>query len=306
MKLQKHRSRRLWIAGIASLLGATLVCAYLVGRARAAGAPTMQPLTYSGVLTDTAGAPLTGTKNIQVSLWDMAADGTQRCSAGPTATPLNAGAFQIVLPAACATAVHGGGDLWIEVFVDGTSLGRTKIGAVPYAIEADHAVAADQASGNFQVANTLTATNAGVSGTFIRKIARSGGNGPGDDTDNGNLVSRTLTFTKTQAATGVPVSYNDNLRVANGGACRWEIIFNGASCPMPAGGLVYDVYFGGVAGMNHHRPEALFGTCMGLAAGSYNIQIRVGAVASGSGQPIGDCYTGWFAATWQLEAEEVF
>jgi hypothetical protein len=218
---------------------------------------------------------------------------------------LSSGAFQVVLPAACTTAIHANGDLWVEVFVDGTTLGRTKLGAVPYAVEADHAVRADQSAGDFMVPGTLTATNVQVSGSLIRKITRVAGDGPEDQTDNGNLVTRTLTFVKTQAATGVRVAYNDNLRVANSGACRWEILFNGASCAMP-GPLGYDVYFGGVAAMNHHRSESVFGTCFGLAAGSYNIQVRVGTVPAASGQPLGDCDTGWYNSYWAIEAEEVF
>jgi hypothetical protein len=299
------KSRRLVVAGAACAAVLAVVSAYIVGRARAAGVPTMQPLTYSGILTDAAGTPLTGMQNIQLTLFDAATAGNQVCSAGPSGVTLaSGGAFQVVLPAACTSAIHANPDLWIEVFVGGNSLGRTKIGAVPYAVEADHAVNADQSAGNFQVPGMLTATNATVNGTLVRKISRANGLGPNDDTDNGAIMSRTLSFTKTQASTAIRVSYVDNLRVTAQGACRWEIKFNGTSCAMP-GGLVYDIYYGGVAGMNHHRVASFFGTCSGLAAGNYNIQIFVGP-STPSTQPQGDCYTGWYNQYWSLEAEEVF
>jgi hypothetical protein len=305
------KSRRVIVGAMACVFTLAVACAYLLGRARAAGAPTMQPLTYSGVLTDMSGTPLAGTKNIQVTLWDMAAAGNQVCSAGPVAVALTSGVFQVVLPPQCTTAVHANGDLWVEVFVDGTSLGRTKLGAVPYAIEADHAVSADQASAGFQVPGTLSANKVqvagdlSVGGILIRKIARAHGLGPEDATDNGVIATRTLSFTKTQDTTGIRVGYADNLRVATTGACQWEIRFNGTSCAMP-GALIYDLYYGGVTGMNHHRGEAVFGTCFGLPAGNYTIQIYVGPVAAAAGQPLGDCDTGWFNQYWAIEAEEVF
>jgi len=306
------RRRRLIALGMGSLLAVGVGSAYLLGRARAAGAPTMQPLTYSGVLTNTAGVPLTdASKNIQITLWDMATGGTQACSTASTATPLTAGAFQVVLPPACTTAIHGAGDLWVEVFVDGASVGRTKLGATPYAIEADHAVNADQSAAGFQVPGTLTAGNAqvtgnvNVGGTVVRKIARAHGLGPNEEMDNGAIASRVLTFTKTQAATSIRVSYTDNFSVytptGTAGACRWEIQFNGVSCATP-GKLIYDVYVGTT--FNHHRPASLFGTCSGLAAGTYNIQVTA-TTAPGYVLANSDCYTGWNAAYWALEAEEV-
>jgi hypothetical protein len=119
--------------GIGALVG------HSVDRARAAGIPATQAMTYSGVLTNAAGAPLTGSKNIQIQIYDMASGGTVQCTVGPTAIELVNGGFSVVLPDTCTTVVHATPDLWIEVFADGASLGRTKLGAVPFAVEADHA-----------------------------------------------------------------------------------------------------------------------------------------------------------------------
>lgn len=112
---------------------------YWVSRARAAGVPAAQALTYSGVLTDTAGNPLPGPKNILVQFYDAATAGNTLCTVGPASIPLTAGAFQVALPATCAAAVHAGPDIWVDVFVEGASVGRSKLGAVPYALEADTA-----------------------------------------------------------------------------------------------------------------------------------------------------------------------
>jgi hypothetical protein len=139
------RSHRVRTAAVMSLVVLAVAGGYFVGRARAGGIPASNALTYGGTLTDAAGAPLTGSKNIQVVFWDMATGGAQQCSTTSTAIPLVAGAFQVALPDTCVAAIRAKPDLWTEVFVDGGGIGRVKIGAVPYAIEANHAVTADSA-----------------------------------------------------------------------------------------------------------------------------------------------------------------
>jgi hypothetical protein len=145
-------------AGLICVVGLSAVSlAYFAGRARAAGIPATTPMTYSGVLTDMAGTPLTGSKNIQIQFWDAATAGNSTCMVGPASQMLNAGAFQVALPDTCTAAVHGSPDQWVEVFVDGASLGRTKLGAVPYAVEADKAKSAATAA---QATSAATATDA--------------------------------------------------------------------------------------------------------------------------------------------------
>lgn len=132
-----------------------IACAYGVGltlwivtRALAGGAPEAG-LRYTGTLTDAAGEAVSGRRSLQLQVWDRASAGTLRCSVGPSDQTLQAGRVNIELPAECSAAVHDTPDLWVEVSVDGTSLGRTKLGSVPYALEAQHAARAsnaDQAS----------------------------------------------------------------------------------------------------------------------------------------------------------------
>lgn len=128
------------VFGLSLLAVAAIGSAYFLGRARAAGVPTTTPLTYSGTLTDTSGVALTGSKNLQVQFWDMATAGNVVCTTGSAAQMLINGGFSIALPDPCVAVIHSTQDVWAEVLVDGASTGRTKIGAVPYALEADSAV----------------------------------------------------------------------------------------------------------------------------------------------------------------------
>jgi len=132
----KDRKSYRTIALLTLLLVGGASIGYLTGRARASGIPATQALTYAGVLSDAAGTPLTGSKNVQVLLFDAATGGNQLCATTPSPMMLQAGAFQIALPDACTAAVQAGSNVWVDVFVDGASVGRTKLSAVPYAVEA--------------------------------------------------------------------------------------------------------------------------------------------------------------------------
>jgi hypothetical protein len=151
--------RRLLSTGLTLSLLAAFAFGYLV-RARAAGVPATAPLIYSGVLTDMNGTPLTGTKNILLQLYSVATAGTALCNSAPAVVTLVGGAFQVALADNCTAVVHGNPDLWIDVLVDGASIGRAKLGAVPYAIEADHAVSATSAT-TATTAQTATTIAAG-------------------------------------------------------------------------------------------------------------------------------------------------
>ena len=130
----------------ASVLQMGIVLGYLAAGAHAAGIPTSNALTYAGVLSDPSGTPLTGMKRIQVSIFNKATpDGAIQCTVGPEMKTLVAGGFQTDLTT-CTKAINATPDLWVEVFVDDVSLGRTKLGAVPFALEAGHSTAADSAS----------------------------------------------------------------------------------------------------------------------------------------------------------------
>jgi hypothetical protein len=138
-------------------------------RARADGIPAMRPLTYAGTLEE-GGAPVNGSRNIRLTIWDMAAGGgstNMRCvTTTATPTPVTNGRFQIVLDEACAPAVRSTPDLWLEIEVNGATIGgRTKLSAVPFAIEANRANELTPAASNALVP---TGTVVAFAGTPMR------------------------------------------------------------------------------------------------------------------------------------------
>jgi hypothetical protein len=134
---------------IALLVGVAVVAStvtFLAVRARAAGIPDTDVLTYTGYLENPDGSPVTGNKSIGLSVYDAETDGNEVCTLKPSDIEPVAGRFQLALPEKCTASVKANPDLWLEVMVEGALLGRTKLGAVPYAIEAAHATSADVAS----------------------------------------------------------------------------------------------------------------------------------------------------------------
>ncbi|MEO7035635.1 MAG: hypothetical protein ABI548_17050 [Polyangiaceae bacterium] len=119
--------------------------AFLAGRVWAAGVPATGALTYSGLLQDAAGAPLTGSHPIEVQFWSAPSAGTSLCDVKAASATLTNGRFSLPLTDDCVTGIHANSSAYVEVSVDGVPLGRTKLGAVPYALEAGHATSADSA-----------------------------------------------------------------------------------------------------------------------------------------------------------------
>jgi hypothetical protein len=90
-------------------------------KAVAGGIPAPIAMYYAGTLTE-GGQLANGPRSISVNIWP---DATSQ------GTPL---------------AINANNNAYIEVIDGSTSLGRTPIGAVPYAVEADHASNADNAA----------------------------------------------------------------------------------------------------------------------------------------------------------------
>ena len=120
-----------------ALVGA-LALAYYVGVARADGIPTGDALFYSGTLEDN-GVPVEGTRAVDIELFDSASGGASQCTTSVDPVTFTGGAFRVPLSSTCVAAVHANPNLYTEVSVDGTVLPRTKLGAVPYALEAERA-----------------------------------------------------------------------------------------------------------------------------------------------------------------------
>jgi hypothetical protein len=132
---------KLSIAG--TLLTFSAALGYHLSTAKASGAPTVNPLAYGGFLENN-GTPIDGVDAITINLWNDAtsvAVANLVCATSST-TRVNQGYFRVPLNSTCLGAVENNADTWAEVVVGGQSLGRSKVSAAPYAIEADRASAA--------------------------------------------------------------------------------------------------------------------------------------------------------------------
>ncbi len=151
-------------------------------------------------------------------------------------------------------------------------------------------------SGNVGIGVSNPAAKLEVNGELIRTIAYATGNGPEDGTDNGQITSRVLKFTKRKGETKVRVMYTDNLRAKNSKACRWEIKVDGNPvAPIP---IYTDIH----STDNDFNSGIILGFIEGLSAGEHEIQVWV---APAPNEPNCDCSTGWGGSTWVIQAEEV-
>ncbi len=116
----------------------------VIGQAIAGGAPKQTPLTWSGVVTDTAGKPYTQAVDVKVAFFDKATGGTAKCTSSTVKAHANTGRFSVVLPADCAKAVMATTDLWVQAWVGpkNMAMARQHVGAVPYALTTDTAAIA--------------------------------------------------------------------------------------------------------------------------------------------------------------------
>ena len=72
---------------------------FVAVRARAAGIPDADVLTYTGYLEDGDGAPLSGSYSIDVTFWSSVDGGNDDlCTGGDDNAQLQSGRFQIALP----------------------------------------------------------------------------------------------------------------------------------------------------------------------------------------------------------------
>jgi microcystin-dependent protein len=108
--------------------------------AGAEGIPTAPTLQYAGTLIDN-GMPVSGMRTVNVSLWSQPDNGTQLCTTSDVAVAVTGGRFRVPLDA-CLDQVRAQPNLWVQVSSGASSWPRTKLGAAPYAIEAERATAA--------------------------------------------------------------------------------------------------------------------------------------------------------------------
>jgi hypothetical protein len=104
-------------------------------------------IAFQGFLTDSASAPIDGTVDLVLAIWDMDAGGDSVWSEPQTGVDVADGVFSIALGAVTSLPldIFDGSPLYLGVSVDGEpELPRTELHAVPYAMRAavaDSAVA---------------------------------------------------------------------------------------------------------------------------------------------------------------------
>jgi hypothetical protein len=239
------------VLGVAAL-GAAVGLGYAVRAARASGIPATGALSYAGVLED-ANGPITGTHNLQVSLYDAATNGNLLCQFASAPVSVTNGHFSVPLPDTCTTAIGANANTWIDIVVDGADTGRAAVGAVPYAVEANHAVNADNASNAKGPLATQITQLQGVThppSAFHAILT--------NPTTIPSNVSTTVVFnskdydlaSEYSATTGVFTATNDGYYIVNCGVEFWSLVgttlFNVdiQRSPAPDGGTSTEVAVG--------------------------------------------------------------
>jgi hypothetical protein len=217
----------LTVAGVAAGFGV---------RALADGVPSPSPLYYSGTLTENGALVNDSTHTIAINVYASQSANSTICQTIATSVPITNGRFRIQLDSACKSAINANPNAWVEV-LDGTlNLGRTAIGAVPYAVEADHAMSATNATSATTAATANTA--GGALQTTIAGLAPA------------NTIPQ-ITGWAQFTSDNEPVPYTTSGNITNGTtAGRWrrngdsvqlrlETSFNGA--PDPTGSLFWQL-----------------------------------------------------------------
>ncbi|HEY3496780.1 MAG TPA: hypothetical protein VGK73_18910 [Polyangiaceae bacterium] len=138
----KHRVLKR--VGMAFGCAGALAAAFFGGSAFAAGIPDSETLTYAGTVLSIDGTPVSGLHDIVVE-FSTSPSATSRCATSAGDVELVVGRFSIPIEDECVEYVRQNANLYVQVTVDGEAFGWSKAGAVPYAVEAGHATAADTA-----------------------------------------------------------------------------------------------------------------------------------------------------------------
>lgn len=250
-------------------LGGLIAGAYFIGSARADGIPTAEAIFYSGLLEE-SGVPAEGTRSVVIRLYDAPAAGTERCMTSLTAT-FTAGHFRVPLAGPCTAAIHSYPNLYAEVSVGALTLPRTKLGAVPYAVEAERADQAQVADD----ANLLggSAPSAFATSTHIH--------------DTAAITSGTLPINRGGTGLNTVTGNANRLLAANTGATGWELKnltgTTGQITVTPGTGTMTVALAGGVPrGCTYHTASAPASTQSNVACPAGKFVVGGGGACSPS------------------------
>jgi microcystin-dependent protein len=131
-------NRRKMMISISAAATLAIAVGYHVRGARASGIPTTNTLAYTGTLLN-GGQPDDGQHFIQLNLWLTGASSPACTTPAASKTQLSSGRFTIPLDPSCVPVIHQNPNVQVEVVIDGGSMGKTPLSAVPYAVESDTA-----------------------------------------------------------------------------------------------------------------------------------------------------------------------
>jgi hypothetical protein len=114
------------------LVAAGLAAGLAVTIPAADAAPQPTSFTYQGSLADN-GSPVDGATPMEFKLWDAPSGGSQVGATISTTAEVNGGVFSAPLDFGAA-AFADSEARWLEIIVDGQSMGRTPLNATPYAL----------------------------------------------------------------------------------------------------------------------------------------------------------------------------
>ena len=149
-----RRSGRAKIGLLVAVFSAGAFASLGVHYVLASGIPTSTPLYYSGTLAE-SGQLVDGVRSITVTLFaDGNTTGNSICTTTASVT-VSAGRFRLPLADQCKTAINQNPNAQVLVMAGASTFGPRPIGAVPYAIEADHATSATNAAPGGGIASAL-------------------------------------------------------------------------------------------------------------------------------------------------------
>lgn len=225
-----HAAHKLGITTLS--LGLAVFAGYGL-RVYAEGAPTQQPVFYAGMI-EANGKPATGLHSIAMALYEAQAGGGPLCTSESTKVPVEAGRFRVEVSADCVASMRARGDVWAALKFTGPDgvphelPERSKLGAVPYAMEAQHSVSAsnadkasqcDAAGAGGKLASSLSELQGRVAAleTFRKQVAESVAV-TGDLSANNNTVDTCAwgdwADSVSNAADGAPFTCQDGRFVA--------------------------------------------------------------------------------------------
>ncbi|MBI5495859.1 MAG: hypothetical protein HY904_12615 [Deltaproteobacteria bacterium] len=181
-----------------TLAGAACAAAGFLGHRALATVPTNNALTYTGRLTQN-GAPLSGTHTLQVKAYAAQGDTSAACVSPVGPVDVVDGFFRIPVDNCRAKFAELAG-LWVEVLRDDVPVApRTKVGAVPYAVEAERAANVPVITPWAHVDNILLEAESTAGGPVDHQVSTAEWRRVGDSVE---LVLNTAVVTLAPQATG--------------------------------------------------------------------------------------------------------